>query len=1236
MILVTLPSGEKRPEFIVSNRIKILIMIPFTHLHVHSQYSILDGAASVKGLVAKAKKDGMTALALTDHGNMFGSKEFYDVCKKEGIKPIIGCETYVASRTRFDKSDPKLDRSGDHLILLAKNKTGYRNLLKLISLANTEGFYYKPRIDKDILKECSEGLIISSSCLGGEVPQLIMKGNDSEADETIRWFKSVFGEDYYLELQRHPSEIPRLRAEVYDNQVIVNERILELAKKHNVKVICTNDVHFINAEDADAHDLLICLNTGKDLDDPARMRYTKQEWFKTTAEMNHLFADVPEALTNTQEIVDKIETYELNSDPIMPVFPIPVEFGKEEDYIGKYTEPQLIEEFGEKAFERLGGFDKVLRVKFESDYLEHLTYEGAYIRYGNPIPADVKERIDFELNTIKTMGFPGYFLIVQDFINAARKMGVLVGPGRGSAAGAVVSYCVGITNIDPLKYDLLFERFLNPDRISMPDVDIDFDDDGRQMVLDWVTEKYGKDKVAHICTFGTMATKLAIRDVARVLKLPLPDADRLAKLVPEAPKMSFEKAYADSPELKQELNSPNDLIRQTLKFAATLEGSVRQTGVHACGILISRDPLTDHIPVMPTKDEDLLTTQYDGHFVEAIGLLKMDFLGLKTLSIIKETLENVRRSKGLEIDIDKIPMDDTETFELFSRGDTTGVFQFESPGMKKHLRALKPNRFEDLVAMNALYRPGPMEYIPSFIRRKHGQEPIEYDHPLMEPYLNDTYGITVYQEQVMLQSRALGGFTRGDSDSLRKAMGKKIKSMMDTLKEKFKKGCLANPEFMSGLDGKKKPEDLIDKIWGDWEAFASYAFNKSHSVCYAYVAYQTGYLKAHYPAEFMAANMSRNLSNITEITKLMEECKRMKLKVLGPDVNESHVKFTVTRRGDVRFGMAAVKGVGEGAVLDLLKARENGEFTDIYNFVERVNLQSVNKKNLEALAMSGAFDGFKKHTRSQFFIPDESEQTFIEKLIRYGNKMQFESNNMQPSLFGEVMSTQAVQRPEAPNVPEWVDLVLLEKERSLVGVYLTAHPLDRYKVEIDLLATKDVALKDLNNGIETLKGRELTFVGMVTEARESFGKTGKPYCHMILTDYTDSYKMFFFAKDYVEFGKYCRQGLYLLVRGTVQNRFGGEQLEFKVSRVELMDDVREKYFKSITVRIPLSAITGNIIADLEKLTAANKGKALLKFDIYDLETKMMVNLFSRNTRIEITDELLAYIENQDDLAFKIN
>ncbi len=1071
-------------------------MIPFTHLHVHSQYSILDGAASVEALVTKAKSNGMTALALTDHGTMFGIKEFHLTCKKSGIKPILGCETYVAARSIHDKKD-KIDRSGHHLILLAKNKTGYKNLVKLISIANNEGFYYKPRIDKDLLEKHSEGLIVSSSCLGGEIPTLLMNNHLKDAEDSIQWFKGIFGDDYYLELQRHPSEFPQQRREVYDEQVKVNQMIVPLAKKNNIKVIATNDVHFTNAEDADAHDLLICLNTGKDVDDPNRMRYTKQEWFKTQEEMNELFSDIPEALANTAEIVEKVENFELDAVPIMPVFPIPEEFGTEEEFRINYPEDVLLKEFGEDSFKRLGGFEKVLRVKLESEYLSYLTFEGAKQRYGDPVPEDVSTRLNFELETIKLMGYPGYFLITQDFINVARKMGVLVGPGRGSAAGAAVSYCTGITNIDPIQYDLLFERFLNPDRISLPDVDIDFDDDGRQLVLDYVTKKYGQDKVAHICTFGTMATKLAIRDVARVLKLPLPEADRLAKLVPEAPKMTFKKAFQESADLKKEKDSDNPLIANTIKFAETLEGSVRQTGVHACGILISRDPLTDHIPLMPTKDEStLLTTQYDGRFVESIGLLKMDFLGLKTLSIIKETLENIKISRGIEVDIDNVSLDDEKTYELFSHGETTAIFQFESDGMKKHLRDLKPNRFEDLVAMNALYRPGPMEYIPDYIARKHGRQKVDYDLPMMEKYLNDTYGITVFQEQVMLLSRLLAGSTRGDSDNLRKAMGKKQIAVMDKLKVKFQEGCKANFQFVDECNMKsKKPDDIIEKIWKDWEAFASYAFNKSHSVCYAYIAYQTGYLKAHYPAEFMAANLSRNLSNITDITKLMKECKRMKLNVLGPDVNESFIKFTANKNGDIRFGMGAIKGVGAGAAQDIISAREkNGEFKTIYDFAENVNLQTVNKKNLEALAMAGAFDNLSNIKRSSFFVGDDENDntTFIEKLIKYGNKIQNESQSLQQSLFGALESSPVIKKPDIPTVEEWPKLILLEKEKNLIGIYLTSHPLDDYRLELENFCSKDVSLKDINNDIEKYKDKEFVFGGMVTAAREGTSKNGNP------------------------------------------------------------------------------------------------------------------------------------------------
>lgn len=1214
-------------------------MIPFTHLHVHSQYSILDGAASISGLIQKAKSDGMKALALTDHGTMLGIKEFHSTCKKSGIKPILGCETYVAARSIDDKTG-KEDRSGDHLILLAKNKTGYRNLVKLISIANMEGFYYKPRIDKTLLEKFSEGLIVSSACLGGEIPSHIYEGRPEEAEEAVRWYKNIFGEDFYLELMRHPSELPQQREDVYNKQVIVNEHLVRLAKQHNVKLIATNDIHFINAEDADAHDLLICLNTGKDLDDPNRMRYTKQEWFKTTAEMNALFADIPEALSNTNEIVEKVEEYKLDADPIMPVFPIPADFGTESEFRKTVTEEQLISEFGENAYHRLGGFEKVARVKFESEYLHHLVYQGARARYGDPIPEHVSTRLDFELETIKTMGFPGYFLITQDFINAAREMGVLVGPGRGSAAGAAVSFCTGITNIDPIKFDLLFERFLNPDRISLPDVDIDFDDDGRQMVLEWVVNKYGRDKVAHICTFGTMATKLAIRDVARVLKLPLPEADRLAKLVPEAPKMTFRKAFQESPELKKEQNSSNPLIKKTIGFAEVLEGSVRQTGVHACGIIISRDPLTDHIPLMPTKDDNLPTTQYDGRFVESIGLLKMDFLGLKTLSIIKETLENIKLSRGISIDIEAIPFDDEKTYDLFSRGETTAIFQFESEGMKKHLRDLKPNRFEDLVAMNALYRPGPMDYIPEYISRKHGRKKVEYDLPMMEKYLSDTYGITVFQEQVMLLSRLLANFTRGDSDTLRKAMGKKIESLMRELKQKFVTGCKSNPAFIRECDEvNKKPDDVIEKIWKDWEAFASYAFNKSHSVCYAYIAYQTGYLKAHYPAEFMAANLSRNLNHITEITKFMQESKRMKLNVLGPDVNESFIKFMVNRKGDIRFGLAAVKGVGEGAVQDIINARQKGgEFKDIYDFAERVNLQSVNKKNLEAMAMAGAFESFGNICRRQFFAGEHENDSnsFIEKLIRYGTKIQSEGNSMQQSLFGELDGHQVVKKPDLPQVDEWPKLVLLEKEKSLIGVYLTAHPLDDYKLELENFCTRGISLKDLNEQMDKFKDKELTFGCMVTEATEGISKSGTPYSKMTIADYTDSLQLFFFKQDYVEYGKYCKPGLFILVKGKVQKRYSSESLEFRVSHIELLSEVRSNHVKSVTLTMPLWFISESIINQLESMAKIHKGKALLKFNVYDPETNRSIMLFSRNTKITLDNQLVNFFDEHPEIVFRIN
>ncbi|MGE4288431.1 MAG: DNA polymerase III subunit alpha [Salinivirgaceae bacterium] len=1211
--------------------------VPFVHLHVHSQYSILDGAATTAQIANKAKADGMPAVALTDHGGMFGVKEFHVSCKKAGVKPIIGVEAYVALRGHLRKDDYKIDGSGEHLVLLAKNRTGYKNLLKLTSIAHNQGFYYKPRIDKELIEKYHEGLVATSACLGGEVAQHIMNGDFDKAEESILWFKNIFGDDYYLELMRHQNNDPLLRKDVWENQVKVNKVLLELSKKLQVKVIATNDVHFAEEEDAEAHDLLVCLSTGRDYDDNTRMRYTRQEWFKTTAEMNRIFADVPEALENTLEIADKVEFFELDADPIMPKFTIPESFGLLSDYEKKYTADDLIEEFGQKAFDRIGGYEKVLQIKFESDYLKHLTYLGAEKRYGENFKDDVKERIDFELDTIKTMGFPGYFLIVQDFINAAREMEVLVGPGRGSAAGAAVSYCVGITNVDPIKYDLLFERFLNPDRVSMPDVDIDFDDDGRQMVLDWVTDKYGADKVAHICTFGTMATKSSIKDVARVIKLPLEEANRLAKMVPEAPKMNFAKAYKESHELVEEKKSANPLIQRTLLNAEKLEGSVRQTGVHACGILIGRDPLDEHLPVMPTKGEKLLTTQYDGRFVEAIGLLKMDFLGLKTLSIIKETLENIKLSKGVKIDIDGISFEDEKTYQLFSNGETTAIFQFESPGMKKYLRGLKPDRFEDLVAMNALYRPGPMDYIPSFIARKHGQEPVVYDHPLMEPYLKDTYGITVYQEQVMLQSRALGGFTRGDSDTLRKAMGKKIMELMEKLKNKFTEGCKANPEFVAGV--KNKPaEEVIDKIWKDWEAFASYAFNKSHSVCYAYVAYQTGYLKAHFPAEFMAANLSRNLSNITEVTKLMEECRRMGLKVFGPDVNLSYKKFTVDKNGDVRFGMAAIKNVGEGAVENIITERDkNGPYKDIYDFVERIDLRSVNRKTFEALAQAGGFDSFNEvQFRSQFFETNESGETFIESLLKYGNLYKNDVSNNQNTLFGAMTDQVEISKPAVPAAEPWGNLEQLNREKELVGIYLSAHPLDSYKIEITNFCNG--TLDDLAD-LQKIEGKELSVGGIVTDVRSATTKTGKPFGGFTLEDYSGSFQFTFFGKDYLEYKNYCTKGYSLFVKGKVQERGwgnnGGKELEFKVSSIQMLGDIKESLLKSLAIKIPVQGLSESLLKELAEMVEKNKGNTLLKFLIFDEKDKIWIQMFSRTHKVEVSNSFIEYLEKHPVFEYKL-
>jgi DNA polymerase-3 subunit alpha len=1195
-------------------------MSGFVHLHVHTQYSILDGASNIKLLVDRAKELNMKAVAITDHGNMFGVKEFINTVakkndpiyteikrlkcdldkitetenpekfveltgqiqseKKKLFKPIIGCEAYIAKNSRFDRTE-KDDRGGNHLIVLAKNLEGYHNLVKLVSYSWTEGFYYKPRMDKELLRKYSKGIIASSACLGGEIPQAILAGDLALAEKLIYEYKDIFGDDFYLELTLHQSGDYKIDQDVYEHQLKVNKILVELGKKTNTKCIATNDAHFINASDAQAHDRLICLSTGKDLDDPDRLRYTTQEYIKSEEEMLANFPDYAEAIYNTAEIADKVEIYSLSNAPIMPYFPLP------------------------------DGFTD------DNVFLRHLTYEGAKKRWGENLTDTIKERIEFELEVVARMGYPGYFLIVWDFIKAAREMGVSVGPGRGSAAGSVVAYCLRITDIDPIKYDLLFERFLNPERISMPDIDIDFDEDGRELVLKYVVEKYGRKRVAQIITFGTMAAKMAIRDIARVQKLPLFESDKLAKLVPDRPGTTLAMAFKEVPELAAARNSDNELIRDTLKYAEVLEGNVRQTGVHACGVIIGRDDLEEYIPLSTAKDADLFVTQYEGSQVEDIGLLKMDFLGLKTLSIIKDALGFIEESKGVEIDIDAIPLDDKKTFQLYSRGETTGLFQFESPGMKKHLRALQPNRFEDLIAMNALYRPGPMEYIPSFINRKHGKEKIEYDIPVMEEYLTDTYGITVYQEQVMLLSQKLASFTKGQADGLRKAMGKKQLEVMNKLKEQFTQGCLKNGH----------PQEAIDKIWNDWEAFAQYAFNKSHSTCYAYISYQTAYLKANFPSEFMAAVLSRNISDIKKITIFMDECKRMGMQVLGPDVNESSYKFTISPNGDIRFGLGAIKGVGENAVANIIEARKiHGKYKDIFDFAEKVNLQTVNKKNFEALAVAGGFDGLGSIKRSDYFALDSKGVSLIEQIIRYGAKVQTEKNNNQQSLFG-ASTGYDLQKPEIIKGQDWSKLEKLNREKEVIGIYLSAHPLDDYRLEIDNFCNTSMAeMKDL----PLLHGKEVTIAGMITSAKVATSKNGNQFGKITIEDYSDSWEMALFGKDFENYRKFCFDGYSLIIKGKVQPKsYNPAELEFKIKTINMLSDVKEEMIKMVNITLPIHEITDNLVDELKKQVESNKGKIVLKFRVIDPESKISIDLFSRTMKVNLSPKFLNYLKSNE-------
>ena len=1199
-------------------------MSQFVHLHVHTQYSILDGASAIKPLIKRAKALGMPSLAITDHGNMFGVKEFHDAAVKEGVKPILGCEVYVATGSRFDKKRGREDR-GHHLILLAKNLTGYHNLAKMVSYAFTEGYYYHPRVDKELLRTYHEGIICCSACLGGELPQAIMHGGLDKAEAVVREFKEIFGDDYYLEMQLHRSGDPRRDADVYENQKRVNAVILELAAKHNVKYIASNDAHFIMADDAEAHDRLICLNTGKDLDDPTRMRYTGQEYLKSEQEMAELFGDHPEALTTTLEIADKVEEYSLEHKPLMPNFPIPDDFPIDlpqlkESFSKKIKDEVLLAEVQRATSldELIGGHPELaesLMIAKQFLYLKHLTFEGARRRYGE-LNEQILKRLDYELSTIEWMGFPGYFLIVWDFIRAARELGVSVGPGRGSAAGSVVAYSLGITNIDPIKYDLLFERFLNPDRISLPDVDVDFDEDGRADVLHYVVEKYGSKRVAQIITFGTMAPKAAIKDVARVQKLPLSESNRISNLVPEKPGTTFEKAFKEAPELLAERESENPLIRATMKYAEQLEGSVRQTGVHACGVIIGQDDLEKFAPIAIAKDAELNVVQFEGKQVESVGLIKMDFLGLKTLSIIKDALENIEASKGVKIDIDAIPLDDSATYELYSRGETTGLFQFESPGMKKHLRNLKPNRFEDLIAMNALYRPGPMEYIPSFIARKHGQEKVTYDIPDMEEYLKDTYGITVYQEQVMLLSQKLAGFTGGQADTLRKAMGKKKKDVLDKMK----------PQFIEGAQKNGHDPKICEKIWSDWEAFASYAFNKSHSTCYAYVSYQTAYLKAHYPAEFMAALLSRNLSDIKKISFFMDECKRMGLSVLGPDVNYSKSRFSVDDEGNVRFGLAAIKGVGEAAVQDIVECRQrDGKFKSVYDFMERVNLQAVNRKTLENLAVGGAFDSISDLPRSAYFASDGREGTFLEALVRYGNRVQSEKANVQQSLFGGGNAEADIQKPEPLPHEPWTKLEMLNKEREVIGIYLSSHPLDDFSVIIRHYCHS--TLGDLQD-LPSMKNKDFTVAGMVTSVTHLTTKTGKPYGRFTIEDYNSSHEFVLFSKDYENFRRYLYEGYYLLVRGRVQERtYNPNELECRINSMMMLSEAQETLIRELTIALPVAELTEDIVSQLKETINENRGNVTLRVKVLDPQADVAVNLYSKTLKVGMTPGMVRFLDD---------
>ncbi|OOQ56434.1 DNA polymerase III subunit alpha [Mucilaginibacter pedocola] len=1185
-------------------------MPDFSHLHVHTQFSLLDGAADISKLYKKAAADGMKALAITDHGNMFGVFKFVAEAGKHGVKPIVGCEFYVVEdRHKKQFTKEKKDKRY-HQLMLAKNAEGYKNLIKLCSLGYMEGLYSKwPRIDKELIVKYHKGIIATTCCLGASVPQAILRDGEDAAEIEFKWWLDLFGEDFYIEMQRH--DIPE--------QNTVNAVLMKFAKKYNVKVICSNDSHYVDQQDSNAHDILLCVNTGDLQSTPIatdeeggkgyRFGFTNDQfYFKTQAEMGKLFADIPESLDNTGEIVDKVDVLKLKRDILLPNYVIPPEFKIHSDMT---PDADTLNQW---------------------EYLKHITFKGAKERYIDISP-EAEERINFELFTIRTMGFAGYFLIVADFIKAGRDMGVFIGPGRGSAAGSVVAYCTGITNIDPMKYNLLFERFLNPDRKSMPDIDTDFDDSGRQRVIDYVVDKYGKNQVAQIITYGSMAARTSIQDVGRVLDMPLADVNALKKLVPDTLGINLKQAIEQVPEL-QAIHKSDELKGIVLREAEKLEGSVRNTGVHAAGLIIAPYDLTEIVPVATAKDSDLLVTQYDGRVIEDAGVIKMDFLGLKTLTIIKDALRMIKANHGVEIDIDYIPLDDTKTYELYQRGDTNGTFQFESDGMQMYLRDLKPDKFEDLIAMNALYRPGPIEYIPNFIKRKHGLEPIVFDLDDMEEYLGETYGITVYQEQVMLLSQKLAGFSKGDADVLRKAMGKKQIEVLNKMEA----------QFMDGAVAKGHPKDKLNKIWTDWKAFAQYAFNKSHSTCYAFVAYQTAYLKAHYPAEYMAAVLN-NQNSMEKITFFMEECRRMGVEVLGPDINESEMSFGANKKGVIRFGMAGVKGVGEKAVESIIEERnERGPYTSVYDFAQRSNTRSVNRKSYENLVYGGAFDCFGLR-RSQFFAKTENGLlTGVERLIKYGNDYQNTKNSSQSSLFGGEVASY-IPEPAMPECEEWPLIERLKYEKDVIGIYLTGHPLDNYKLELEKYCNTTISeLKDIQkartgeggeevmNNLANLRKRgEINIGGLIGTVSHRMTKMGKPFGTFMLEDYNESYEFAFFGEDYVKFRNLMVDGYFLHIKGNIEEKFRQkDNWDLRVTAMCLLSEMREKLTKSITVNLDINMLNNQVIENLLKMVSTNNERypartCSLKFKINDGEDSLVVNLASKSHKVNPSDDLMADI-----------